>query len=82
MKVGSKWQLFLPPQLAYGVQGRPGIPPNSLLIYEIELLSAKTPPPLTSDIIKVPAAEELKKGAQVEVIKKEDLERMQKQQSP
>jgi FKBP-type peptidyl-prolyl cis-trans isomerase len=82
MKVGSKWQLFVPPQLAYGVQGRPGIPPNALLVFEIELLSAKTPPPLTSDIIKVPAAEELKKGAQVEVIKKEDLERMQKQQSP
>src|SRR5262249_537393 len=28
MPVGSKWQLFIPAALAYGEQGRPGIPPN------------------------------------------------------
>ncbi len=38
MKVGSKWKVFVPPQLAYGEYGRPNIPPNSLLIFEIELL--------------------------------------------
>ncbi len=38
MKQGSKWQLFIPANLAYGVPGRPGIPPNSVLIFEIELL--------------------------------------------
>ncbi|HLZ54518.1 MAG TPA: FKBP-type peptidyl-prolyl cis-trans isomerase [Verrucomicrobiae bacterium] len=39
MKVGDKWQLFLPPQLAYGDQS-PGakIGPNSTLIFEVELL--------------------------------------------
>ncbi len=38
MKVGSKWELFIPPSLGYG--DRPGrtIPPNSVLIFEVELL--------------------------------------------
>lgn len=38
MKVGSKWELAIPSDLAYG-QGRPGIPPNSVLLFEVELLS-------------------------------------------
>ncbi len=42
MKVGAKWQLFVPSSLAYG-QSSPGaeIPPNSTLVFEIELLSIK-----------------------------------------
>jgi len=39
MPVGSKWELFVPPSLGYGVEGvEPVIAPNSLLIFEIELL--------------------------------------------
>ncbi len=38
MPVGSKWQLFIPSDLAYGPGGRPGIPPNSTLLFDIELL--------------------------------------------
>ena len=41
MKVGGKRNLIVPPGLGYGVQGKPGIPPNSTLFFEIELLSAK-----------------------------------------
>jgi FKBP-type peptidyl-prolyl cis-trans isomerase FklB len=82
MKVGSKWQLFVPAALAYGDQGAgQNIEPGSTLIFDIELLSAESPAPpapqqpLTSDIIRVPSAEELKKGAKIEVIKPEDLEK-------
>ena len=79
MPVGSKWKLFIPSDLAYGEQGQRGIPPNSVLIFDVELLATKAPPapaapaaPLTSDIIKVPSAAEMKKGAKIEVIKAAD----------
>jgi FKBP-type peptidyl-prolyl cis-trans isomerase FklB len=50
MKEGAKWQLFVPSELAYGERGAgPNIGPNAVLIFEIELVSAKeesaTPPP-------------------------------------
>jgi FKBP-type peptidyl-prolyl cis-trans isomerase FklB len=41
MKEGSKWQIFIPPALAYGERGMGPVPPNSTLIYEVELLSVK-----------------------------------------
>jgi FKBP-type peptidyl-prolyl cis-trans isomerase len=43
MPVGSKWQLFVPSDLAYGQRGAGGgIAPNSTLIFEVELVSIKS----------------------------------------
>ena len=42
MPVGSKWEVYIPPQLAYGEQGAGQvIPPNAALIFDIELISIK-----------------------------------------
>ena len=47
MPVGSKWQLFIPSELAYGDRGadpRSGIGPGATLIFEVELLSIQEKP--------------------------------------
>lgn len=45
MPVGSKWQLFIPPELAYGPrQAGAAIGPNSTLVFEVELLSIEAKP--------------------------------------
>jgi len=42
MPVGSTWQLFIPPKLGYGLEGSGGsIGPNTLLIYQVELVGIK-----------------------------------------
>jgi FKBP-type peptidyl-prolyl cis-trans isomerase FklB len=41
MKEGSTWQIFIPPELAYGEQGAGPIGPNATLIFKIELIAVK-----------------------------------------
>lgn len=43
MQKGGKIRLYVPPDLAYGDDGRPGIPPGSTLIFDVELLDIKAP---------------------------------------
>ena len=89
MKEGAKYKFYIPSQLGYGERGTPNIPPSSALIFEVELLEVKKPEPpkpaasqndsvqaVSGEIIKVPSAEELKKGAKIEVLKEEDVKRM------
>jgi FKBP-type peptidyl-prolyl cis-trans isomerase FklB len=88
MKAGAKWQLFIPAELAYGERGQGmTIEPGSTLIFDVELVSFNSPKPAapaqptTSDIIKVPSAEEMKAGKQIEVIKAADAEKMAAEQA-
>jgi FKBP-type peptidyl-prolyl cis-trans isomerase len=84
MKVGEKRELFIPSSLAFEDRGAgPNVDPGAGIIFEAELVSfeaPQAPQPLTSDIIKVPSKEELDKGAKIEVIKPEDVKKMQMQQ--
>lgn len=81
MTKGAKWELYIPSKLAYGERATGAIPSNSALIFEVELVdfTKGAPPapsqPVTSDIIKVPSAEEMKKGAKIEIIKPEDVDK-------
>ncbi len=50
MKPGAKWQLFIPPELAYDMRSPPGIPPGSMLIFDVDLVGVKpnAAPPVAS----------------------------------
>ena len=39
MKIGAKWKIYIPAEVGYGSVGASGIPKNSTLIFEIELVS-------------------------------------------
>jgi len=43
MKPGAKYQLWIPPKLAYDVDSPPTIPPGSLLVFDVELVGIKPP---------------------------------------
>ena len=56
LKKGGKIELVIPPDLAYGQNGVPGIPPNSTLVFDVELLDIK-PAPKADDAAKAPTAD-------------------------
>ncbi|MGD0339755.1 MAG: FKBP-type peptidyl-prolyl cis-trans isomerase [Bacteroidota bacterium] len=73
MKVGSKWQLWIPSSLGYGEQGyRNVIEPNALLLFEIELLDVKKgqPPAVKTEEKTAPKKEAAKKDVKKETKKK------------
>jgi FKBP-type peptidyl-prolyl cis-trans isomerase len=46
MKPGAKWQLFVPPELGYGANPPPAVPPGAVLVYELELLQIEPGAPV------------------------------------
>ena len=52
MTPGARWQLFVPPELGYGVNTPYGVPPGSLLIYEIELLKIEPAPAVDPALLR------------------------------
>jgi FKBP-type peptidyl-prolyl cis-trans isomerase FklB len=63
MKPGAKWQLFVPPELGYGANSPPGIPPGAVLIYDLELLQVEPTPPMDPAAAKRQPAAGVKVGA-------------------
>ena len=85
MKVGSVWDVWMPSSLAFGDQGMRSVPPGAALKFHIELVSIATnappprPQPLTSDIIAVPSAADIKKGAKPYTLTPQQVQQMQTQ---
>jgi FKBP-type peptidyl-prolyl cis-trans isomerase FklB len=85
MKVGSVWDVWMPSSLAFGDRGMRNVPPGAALKFHIELLSivTNTPPPappaLTSDIIAVPSAADIKMGAKPYTLTPQQVQQMQLQ---
>jgi FKBP-type peptidyl-prolyl cis-trans isomerase len=72
MKVGDKWELAIPSDLAYGMQAPPEIGPNQALLFEVELLG------ITKDGAKKPASPE--GGQQITPEQMEQIKKQMQQQ--
>ena len=88
MKPGAKWEIAVPHELAYGPRGKGvQIPPYSTLRFEIELIASEnaersptpTRKPVTSNVVRIPSSSEINKGAKPEVLTKDQVEKLKKQ---
>jgi FKBP-type peptidyl-prolyl cis-trans isomerase FklB len=52
MRPGAKWQVFVPPDLGYGANSPPPIPPGSLLVYELEVMQVEAIKPVAPEMMK------------------------------
>ena len=52
MKPGAKWELFVPPELAYDIDSPTTIPPGSLLVFDIELVKIDAPASLNDPAVR------------------------------
>jgi FKBP-type peptidyl-prolyl cis-trans isomerase len=84
MKTGSKWEVTIPPDLGYGARPSGKIPPNSVLIFEMELISisppsqasaAPAPAPATAHPVNSPAITSTVSGQIIKVPSKEELDK-------
>lgn len=50
MKPGAKWRLFVGPELGYGMDAPPPLPPGALIIYELELLQVDSTPKMAPQL--------------------------------
>jgi FKBP-type peptidyl-prolyl cis-trans isomerase len=55
MRPGAKWQLFVPPDLGYGANSPPPIPPGALLIFDLDLLHVERTPQMAPRTPATPA---------------------------
>ena len=53
---GGKIRLYIPPDLAFGDEVHPGIPPSSTLVFEVEILDIKPTPPAPMPAVPAPDA--------------------------
>jgi FKBP-type peptidyl-prolyl cis-trans isomerase len=58
MSVGSKWEVVIPPELAYGPGGQGPIPPSSALVFEVELLEINPAPAEAAEVVEAEAEAE------------------------
>jgi FKBP-type peptidyl-prolyl cis-trans isomerase len=72
MPAGSRWQIVVPPNLAYGERGVPRakIPPNAALVFDVELLAVKEPgyqaPPASISVVTPEQIDALTKTIQAQ----------------
>jgi FKBP-type peptidyl-prolyl cis-trans isomerase len=67
MKVGGKWKVFIPSDLAYAENGNNSIGPNETLIFEVELLSI-TPKPIPPELVDSNATDSNSSSAEAPLV--------------